>query len=104
MMRLDAAAGRLFDEVTGHVFDPALRGWAPGTAAGEAVSLVAAAAWLQRGSGHPARQPVGVIGPRAASPDQLAAAEALGAAFGAIGLTIVCGGREGVMEAVCRGA
>jgi hypothetical protein len=47
---------------------------------------------------------VGVIGPREASPAQLAAAEAVGAGLARMGLAVVCGGRHGVMEAVCRGA
>ncbi len=48
--------------------------------------------------------PVGVIGPREATPAQLAAAEAVGRGLGAMGFAVVCGGRHGVMEAVCRGA
>lgn len=46
---------------------------------------------------------VGVIGPREASADQVATAEAVGAALGDLGLTVICGGRSGVMEAVCKG-
>ncbi|MBT0958435.1 TIGR00725 family protein [Alphaproteobacteria bacterium KMM 3653] len=46
---------------------------------------------------------VGIIGPRNATPEQIEAAEALGAAFGALGLTVICGGRSGVMEAACKG-
>jgi len=70
----------------------------------EALAARDAARWLQRESGYPWRVPVGVIGPRRASDPQLEAAEAVGTTLGAMGLTIVCGGREGVMEAVCRGA
>jgi uncharacterized protein (TIGR00725 family) len=56
--------------------------------------------------GDPAarRLPVGVIGPRAATDRQRATAEKLGARLGAIGLTVLCGGRGGVMAAVARGA
>jgi hypothetical protein len=50
------------------------------------------------------RLPVGVIGPREASEAQLATAEELGRALGGLGLTTMCGGKGGVMEAVCRGA
>ncbi|QPM90989.1 SLOG cluster 4 domain-containing protein [Pseudooceanicola algae] len=46
---------------------------------------------------------VGLIGPRDATPDQVAAAEAIGHAFGGLGLTVICGGRSGVMEAACKG-
>jgi uncharacterized protein (TIGR00725 family) len=72
-------------------------------AALEPLSPEAAVAWLQRESGQPLRAPVGVVGPRAASAAQLATAEALGVGLAGLGLTVVCGGREGVMEAVCRG-
>jgi len=47
---------------------------------------------------------VGIIGPRNASTAQIKAAEAIGSAFGALGLTVICGGRGGVMEAACKGA
>jgi len=46
---------------------------------------------------------LGVIGPRAAAAEQLDVAEAIGAQLGALGLTVICGGRSGVMEAVCKG-
>lgn len=59
--------------------------------------------WRQRQSGTPVRQPVAVIGPREASEAQLAAAEQVGAALARIGFTVVCGGRQGIMEAVCKG-
>jgi hypothetical protein len=103
--RLDRAAGRLCDSA-GRVFEPSVRRWIAGGASGggEAVDACAAVAWLQRESGAPIRIPVGVIGPREASPAQLAAAEAVGAGLARMGLTVVCGGRHGVMEAVCRGA
>lgn len=62
-----------------------------------------AAARRQRDAATRLRQPVAVIGPREASGAQLAAAEAVGQALARIGFTVVCGGRYGVMEAVCRG-
>ena len=34
----------------------------------------------------------------------MATAEAVGAGLAVLGLTVLCGGREGVMEAVCRAA
>ena len=103
--RLDRTAGRLSD-CAGRVFDPPTRRWSAGAAGGdgEAIDACAAVAWLQRDSGAPLRVPVGVIGPREASPAQLAAAEAVGAGLARMGLAVVCGGRHGVMEAVCRGA
>jgi hypothetical protein len=48
--------------------------------------------------------PVGVIGPREATEAQLDTAEALGRRLGELGLVVVCGGKSGVMEVVCRGA
>lgn len=104
MLTFDDATGRLFNRTGDHCFDPASRTWTPAMLTGGSEwSAVAAATWLQRRSGHPLRQPIGVIGPREASPEQLAAAEAAGAALGTIGFSVVCGGRQGIMEAVCRG-
>jgi uncharacterized protein (TIGR00725 family) len=50
------------------------------------------------------RVPIAVIGPRDATQAQYAAAEAIGRGLAAMGLPILCGGRGGVMEAVCKGA
>ena len=46
---------------------------------------------------------VGVVGPRAASVSQRELARALGQILGGLSLTTICGGRGGVMEAVCQG-
>jgi uncharacterized protein (TIGR00725 family) len=105
MLALDEATNSLFDFAGGRRFDPVTRTWSPASrmpAAGD-VSLVAAATWLQRRSGHPLKQPVAVIGPREASTEQMTTAEALGRALASVGFTVVCGGRQGIMEAVCRG-
>jgi hypothetical protein len=65
----------------------------------------AALAALAGGEGGAVRRlPVGVIGPRDATSAQVAAAEALGRGLGELGVTVLCGGKSGVMEAVCRGA
>jgi uncharacterized protein (TIGR00725 family) len=104
MLVLDEATERLFDCERTQSFDLVQRCWTPASLiAGSELSVVAAATWLQRRSGHPLRQPIGVIGPRQASDEQMAAAEAIGSAFGTIGFSVVCGGRQGIMEAVCRG-
>jgi uncharacterized protein (TIGR00725 family) len=105
MLRLDRRARLLADD-KGQRFDPAARVWIAGPAPGqgEAIDAEAAVAWVQRESGWPLRAPIGVIGPREATPEQLAAAEEIGARIAAMGLAIVCGGRQGVMEAACRGA
>ena len=103
MLELDRARSRLLDGA-GRRFDTAARAWladaAPG---GTRVSLVDAVAWLQRESGAPLREPVGVIGPREASAEQRSAAEAIGAGLARMGLAVLCGGREGVMDAAARG-
>jgi len=103
MLELDRARARLLDGA-GRRFDTTARAWvadaAPG---GTRVLLAEAVTWLQRESGAPLREPVGVIGPREAGAEQLAVAEAIGAGLARMGLAVLCGGREGVMEAVARG-
>ena len=102
--KLNRALGLLFD-ARGRCFDPRHRTWnassSPGI--GEVVDSRGATAWLQRESRFPVRVPVGVIGPREASDAQLQAAESVGRGLAEMGLTVICGGRHGVMEAVCRG-
>ena len=102
--KLNRALGRLFD-AHGRSFDPHQRVWSTATspAIGEPVDSRCAAAWLQRESGFAVRVPVGVIGPREATAEQLLAAEAVGRGLAEMGLPIICGGRHGVMEAACRG-
>jgi uncharacterized protein (TIGR00725 family) len=103
--KLDRIQGLLFDS-SGRCFDPHLRVWieASTPVSGEKVDSIAAASWLQRQSGVAVRVPVGVIGPREASGLQLIAAENVGRGLATMGLSVICGGRQGVMEAVCRGA
>jgi uncharacterized protein (TIGR00725 family) len=103
-LRLDRGAGRLWQG--DRLFEPPSRTWGParGAPGGGEVAPGDAVAWLQRDSGSPCRVPVGVIGPRAAGPDHLRTAEEIGVGLARCGLTVLCGGREGVMEAVCRGA
>jgi uncharacterized protein (TIGR00725 family) len=47
---------------------------------------------------------VAVVGPGDATPEQAAAAEAVGRRLARAGAVLVCGGLGGVMEAACRGA
>lgn len=49
-------------------------------------------------------QPVALIGPRQATPDQVDVAYRLALALAGAGITLVCGGKIGVMEAAARGA
>ena len=114
--RLDRTSSRLHDEA-GRRFDPVARCWHAVEAVagdphgalrpadgGHAVDVLAALQWLQRGSGCPLRVPIGVIGPRDATADQLAVASAVGELLGDCSVPLVCGGRHGVMQAVCEGA
>ena len=79
MLTFDKGSGRLFNRTRSECFDPGGRHWrATGEVQGSEISFVAAATWLQRESGHPLRQPIGVIGPREATVEQMAAAEAIG--------------------------
>jgi uncharacterized protein (TIGR00725 family) len=105
--RLDRANGTLLDGA-GRRFDPVTRRWEPADAATRADALeqidaIAAVTWLQRESGDPLRVPIGVIGPRDATDAQLAAALEVGELLGDCRLTVICGGRQGVMQAVCEG-
>jgi uncharacterized protein (TIGR00725 family) len=105
MLLLDERSQSLGNAETGERFEADTRRWlrAPAPLAGERISLLEAAAWLQHRSGWRLRQPVGVIGPREASAEQMAAAEDLGRGLARTGFAVVCGGRQGVMEAVCHG-
>jgi uncharacterized protein (TIGR00725 family) len=105
--KLDRARGVLLD-ASGRRFDPVTRQWLAAEAtrrtdALEAVDAIGAVTWLQRESGHPLRVPIGVIGPREATDAQLAAALEVGELLGDCRLTVICGGRQGVMQAVCEG-
>ena len=103
---LDFKNGRLTTS-DGKVFAPANRSWhdgEAGTPAGREVTPTEAVEWLQNANGTLCRVPVAIIGGREASPEQLAAAEAMGQHLARMGLTLLCGGRQGIMEAACRGA
>ncbi|MBR1216886.1 TIGR00725 family protein [Bradyrhizobium sp. U87765 SZCCT0131] len=86
-------------------FDPAALRWTeapPPAEAGEAVSPVAALLRFAP-TRRLRRVPIGIIGPREATDAQCALAEALGKALARHGLQMLCGGKNGVMEAACRG-
>ena len=106
IFRLDRTRAALFDEL-GRCFDPAKRRWlAPTTIVSdqvEALDAIGAVTWLQRESGAWLRVPIGVIGPGEATPEQLTAALKVGELLGDCRLTVICGGRQGVMQAVCEG-
>ena len=57
----------------------------------------------QRGA-HRHRMPVGLIGPREATDEQMRVAERIAYAVASTGVALVGGGKQGVMEAAARGA
>jgi len=92
-------------DAAGRTFDAWAWTWVDGPAPPGPMRGVTAEAALAHLS-HTARRrmiPVGVIGPRSATADQVEMATALGAALAAHGLAVLCGGKSGVMEAVARG-
>lgn len=103
---LDRAAGELRDS-SGRRFDAQTRIWSSvlpvPMSGGERVDVLAALTWLQRESQHPLRVPIGVIGPREATSAQLRVALQVGELLADCGLVVICGGRHGVMQAVCEG-
>lgn len=46
---------------------------------------------------------VGIIGPRDATDEQMASAERVAYLLGGLGITLICGGRSGVMQAASKG-
>jgi uncharacterized protein (TIGR00725 family) len=88
----------------GERFDAWALTWrpAPPAASGAPVDPVAAMTHLF-GRKDTRRVPVGVIGPRDATASEYERAYALGLALARIGFTVVCGGRQGAMEAVSKG-
>ncbi|HEX3952079.1 MAG TPA: TIGR00725 family protein [Stellaceae bacterium] len=101
---LDRVGGVLCAEGAGR-FDAAARRWEASPApARDPIGLREAVRWLQRDSGMPCRVPIGVIGPRDAKPAERDAAFVIGAGLAGLGLTLICGGKTGVMEAACDGA
>lgn len=104
---LDRTARELYD-AEGRRFDALTRTWtfvrsAEKSDACEKVDLLAAAAWVQKESEHPLRVPVGVIGPREATRDQMIAAMRIGELLADCGFVMLCGGLHGVMQSVCEG-
>ncbi len=97
-------AGTLHD-AAGRRFDPWAWDWHAGDAPVGPLRPVTALAALTHvcAQGGRRMRPVGVIGPRVATPEQITSAEELGAALAATGVPVLCGGKSGVMEAVARG-
>jgi uncharacterized protein (TIGR00725 family) len=84
-------------------FDPWGWSWHPGEMPSDATKATARQAVAHLSKLGARRVPVGVIGPRECDEDKLALAEQVGAGIGALGLTMICGGRTGVMAAAAKG-
>lgn len=95
-------AGMILDGA-GRPFDTERHAW--GTESGlRAVSPISPRDAVRLALSQGARRlPVGLIGPNDASVEELALAEAAGAAIAGLGLPMICGGRGGCMEAASRG-
>ncbi len=102
-LQFHAASGTLHHD--GRVFDAWQLSWST-TPTPEGCDPVAPSQALARlaALGRLRRVPVGIIGPRTASPEEAGMAEHLGGELTRIGLQIICGGKSGVMEAACLGA
>lgn len=89
---------------TGGRLNPWTWTWEPGRHPVNAAPVQPLAALEKiQAAGGARRLPVGVIGPREATQDQLNAAEAVGERLGRLGLTMICGGKTGVMQAAAKG-
>lgn len=104
---LDRSARELYD-AGGRRFDAVTRTWtfvrtAERSDRCETVDALAAVTWLMRESGHPLRVPIGVIGPSDASEAMQRAALRTGELLAHCGLSVICGGRRGVMQSVSEG-
>lgn len=84
-------------------FDPWNWRWQPAMSPQGAIAATAREALASIPETGRRRIPVGVIGPRDCGPDKLALATEVGAGIGALGLTMICGGRTGVMAAAAKG-
>lgn len=56
-----------------------------------------------QGSPHKLKMPIGVIGANKPTQEQYQIAEKIGNALAQLNVFVICGGRGGVMEAVCKG-
>lgn len=85
-------------------FDPWALSWHQGEKPADAERLTPLDA-LKRvaENGRMRRVPVGIIGPKVATDGELEIAEFLGAELARLGLQLLCGGKNGVMEAACKG-
>lgn len=84
-------------------FDPWAWSWEPAADQPQDLQPVDAGAALRALAGSLRQVPIAVIGPREATDAERRMAEDLGAALAHHGLQLLCGGRNGVMEASAKG-
>lgn len=99
-----------FSSKSGAIYGPAGRldpwtwTWCPSEVPPDAHPVSARQALTELGRlGTSRRIPVGVIGPRDCGAAQISLAEEVGRGIGEMGLTLICGGRTGIMEAASKG-
>jgi uncharacterized protein (TIGR00725 family) len=85
-------------------FDPMTLTWRDDRSAEQGEDVTPAEALRRLAARQKLRRvPIGIIGPRDATPTQYALAEQMGEALARHGLQLLCGGKNGVMEAACKG-
>ena len=85
-------------------FDPWALSWQPAQRPADATPVAPLAALrLLAANGGMRRVPIGIIGPKVAADAEIALAERLGGELARLGLQLLCGGKNGVMEAACKG-
>lgn len=104
-LRLHEQAGDVTLHHGARVFDPWRLQWAEATPRPGGAEVTPEAALAALSAARKLRGvPVAVIGPREAGAEELRLAEAVGAGLARCGLVLLCGGKNGAMEAACRGA
>ncbi|OKL43351.1 TIGR00725 family protein [Pseudovibrio exalbescens] len=84
--------------------DPWTWTWRPADLPKEAIQANAQEALrVLKNASNRRKLPVGVIGPRDATDDQLSTAQEIGARLADLGITMICGGKTGVMTAAAKG-
>lgn len=85
-------------------FDGWTLGWTQAAQPADAEPVEALAALrLLAANGRIRGLPVGIIGPKVATDDELRMAERMGGEIARLGLQLLCGGKNGVMEAASKG-
>lgn len=83
-------------------FDPWVMVWRASDVPSDTVRIIGPDALVRLAAEGGVRWvPVGIIGPKAATADERAGV--LGAGLARMGLQLLCGGKNGVMESACKG-